>query len=240
MATKAIKQRMNSGTKMTKAQKLRVLKDTRELLSNRKNWTKGAFVEVKNVVDPDYGSRNTYTDGVNTDDLAVKDGKLVYVPSEAENAAMCVMGAVAFSAGFDGDPTDSAQDMVRCSLASILIESLPKSWGLKERDLHRDWIYAMQAGSLVMETKFTRTYEAEYGEYQRTRWTHAAFPKPDDPSLAEFRKYLKQTKQSLTDLYVSIEEGEALDMIYTYNDASTRKHADILRVLDRAIAKLEA
>ncbi len=220
MTTTAIKTAAREGKKMTKTQKLKVLKDTRKMLEDPKKWTKGSWYQVTDESGDDFDLSDLNDSGF----TSAESKKEVYIHSKHEHAAMCILGALGCAVGLLGteDPdehvgsTASMHSLASCSIASIMIEALP------EQDAP-DYFYAW------------RDDESEQ-RWQLEHDTGKSYP----DTTEGFAKYLEDRKQTAAQWFVEAEEDRALEMIYEYNDDSDRTHEEILALLDTAISNLEA
>lgn len=231
MATKRISEKASKGKPLTPKEKLRVLTDARAILSDRKHWTQGAFVKVGNDIR-------------NTKKVKVEKGTVQYIPAPQENVAMCVMGAVAASAGIHMDDTLAGPRLAQCSLASVVLEALPASKGVTKTGVFHSFKERLEHGEgLAVETKETEELVEKLDAWYETNgWFHRSKKPKGYPKVtrAVFDRYLEETGMSATELYVQFEEELALESIYSYNDDGKRGHKQIISLLDRAIKSLEA
>jgi len=146
--TKAIKTKALNGEKMTKPEKLRVLKDARKAISDPGRWAREAYLVSEN------GSSS-----------------LKY-PSEQEEGdiRMCVMGALAVSCGMAGEVSETlaGQNLVQCSLGAIMTEALSRvSHEITEDDIYESWSAAQFGGGVEGEDfdKFLKRHKMNAFEW---------------------------------------------------------------------------
>lgn len=217
MITKAIKESLRKKKKLTKPQKLKILKDARELLSDPKRWTQGEWYTVQEVATDYYGQTEVVETVWKQD--AYGQNEAFYLPSKSENTAMCVMGAVAAAACLLGNGNiednankshDAMDILASCSLGTVMLEALPAERQISFESIFDYW----------EESKFA------FGSYGY------------DPTHAQFNAFLKKEKLTAIEWYVQEQESDALEWVYNYNDDSDRSHDEIVALLDRAIENL--